>query len=147
MTTDPDVLIHGYLDDELGDASLRQLNEWLVQDPANARRFASLALLNDRLHDQFQSDSAWNIECPVDPASSPPSRVKRWGRRALISACAATVVVTGLLGLQLATSRGTLAAEAELERLIAVSGQAVDRTYRIVSLNKPRRGLSPRRGP
>ncbi len=137
MTTDPDLLIHGYLDDALGDEQLRELNDWIGLDRANARRFADVALLNDRLHNRFLSAPALHAERLGALADRPRSRPGGWGRRALIPACAAAVVVSFLLVLQLATGRRTVAAEAELQRLIAVSGQAVDRTYRIVSLNKP----------
>jgi hypothetical protein len=137
MTTDPDSLIHGYLDDELGDESLRQLNDWLGQDPTNARRFAFAALLNDRLHDRLRSDLTVEAEFRRGVKVTPPPRLRTWAHRALIPMCAAAIVVFGLLGLHLTTSRHTHAAEAELERLIAASDQDVDRTYRIASLNKP----------
>ena len=55
MTDDPTALIHGYLDDQLSDEQVRELNDWIKQDPRHAQQFASCSLLHDRLHDQYRS--------------------------------------------------------------------------------------------
>ena len=55
MTNDPRALIHGYLDDQLSDEQVRELNDWIKEDPRHARQFASCALLHDRLRDQYRS--------------------------------------------------------------------------------------------
>jgi ferric-dicitrate binding protein FerR (iron transport regulator) len=55
MTDDPKALIHGYLDGQLSDEQVRELNDWIKEDPRHARLFASCALLHDRLHDQYRS--------------------------------------------------------------------------------------------
>ncbi len=139
MNTEADHLIHGYFDETLTHEQLRELNAWIKDSPDGAHRFATLALLNDRLHDCFRSVSVWNADLPelgvVRPEILPVRG--RWKRRVFLSAAAVAAVAAGLLVLQATSSRRTQAAETELVRMIEVSRQAVDRTYRIVSLNKP----------
>ena len=55
MTNDPRALIHGYLDGQLSDEQVRELNDRIKEDPRHARQFVSCALLHDRLHDQYRS--------------------------------------------------------------------------------------------
>ena len=57
MTNDPNILIHGYFDGQLSDEQIRELNDWIKQDPNHARMFASYALLHDRLHDHYRSSA------------------------------------------------------------------------------------------
>jgi hypothetical protein len=148
MNTDPDLLIHGYLDEILTDEQLRQLSDWIGRDPANARRFAVVVLLDDRLSDRFRSASLLNADRHGGEAIGRGPQAMRWRRGLFLSASAAVVLVAALLVLQVASSRRTQAAESELDRLIEVSRQAVDRTYRILSLNKPQPpGLPPDQDP
>ena len=149
MTTDPDSLIHGYLDDVLDDEQIRELNDWISQDVINARRFASHALVNDRLHDRFRNPSRPQVVRSGHAAVPAGDRGTRRGRQwASLLATAVVVMVAMLLLLQIVSSRRTVAAQAELMRLIEVSRQATDRSYRIISLNKPQRpGRPPGRDP
>jgi ferric-dicitrate binding protein FerR (iron transport regulator) len=55
MTDDPSTLIHGYLDGQLSDEQVRELNDWIKEDPRHAQQFAACSLLHDRLHDQYRS--------------------------------------------------------------------------------------------
>ena len=55
MTHDPAALIQGYLDDQLSDEQVRELNDWIKGDPRHAQQFASYSLLHDRLHDHYRS--------------------------------------------------------------------------------------------
>jgi hypothetical protein len=55
MTNDPRPLIHGYLDRELFDEQVRELNDWIKEDPRHAQEFVSCALLHDRLYDKYRS--------------------------------------------------------------------------------------------
>ncbi|MDR3632586.1 MAG: FecR domain-containing protein [Isosphaeraceae bacterium] len=57
MIVDPVSLIHGYLDDLLSDEQVRELNQWIKEDPDHARQFAAIALLHDRLHGHAQASS------------------------------------------------------------------------------------------
>lgn len=148
MTTDPDSLIHGYLDDVLDAGQIDQLNDWIAQDPEHARRFASHALVNDRLHDRFRHAAVLRLTVPEAAAVSFRSGPRPWRRLASLLATAAVAVMAVLLVLQVASSRRTLAAQAELTRLIEVSRRATDRSYRIISLNKPQPpGRPPGRDP
>lgn len=37
MTNESNNLVHGYLDGQLSDEQIRQLNDWIKQDPRNAQ--------------------------------------------------------------------------------------------------------------
>jgi FecR protein len=56
MISGPISLIHGYLDDLLSNEQVRELNDWLKEDPRHARQFAKIALLHDRLHGLAQAN-------------------------------------------------------------------------------------------
>ena len=55
MTAEPKLLIHGYFDRRLSDQEIRELGDWIKEDPRHARQFASYALLHNRLHDYYRS--------------------------------------------------------------------------------------------
>src|SRR4051794_8966288 len=112
MNTDPDLLIHGYLDEMLTDEQFRELNDWIAHDPANARRFVAVALLDDRLSDRFRGASLLNAaDRPATGAVAPGSHAIRWRRGLFVSASAAAVLVVALLALHVASGHRTQAAE------------------------------------
>ena len=137
MDFDPDTLISGYLDETLTAEQVIALNDWLRNDADNARRFAAVGLLHDRLRNRFASDGA--LDATFSEVARPRSSTRlRFGKRPVfLSATAAALVVVVLIVIQAVNSHRTLAAEADLDRLIAVSTQTVDRCYRIRSLNEP----------
>ena len=85
MTDDPEALIHGYLDDQLSDEQVRELNDWIKQDVRNAQRFASCSLLHDRLHDHYRSRAvlSGNWLGRIGPKLG-DGRWRRWGLAAAI---------------------------------------------------------------
>ena len=92
MTDDPGALIHGYLDGQLSDEQVRELDGWIKEDPRHAREFASWALLHDRLHDQHRSRAV------LEGSQLGPSRSRPMERRPLRWGLAAA----GLIGVGLA---------------------------------------------
>ena len=85
MINDPRTLIHGYLDGQLSDEQVRELNDWIKEDPRHAQQFASCALLHDRLHDQYRSRSVLEGNGLVlDVPKSRHRRQRRWGLAAAI---------------------------------------------------------------
>ena len=80
MTDDPKTLIHGYLDGQLSGEQVRELNDWIKEDPRHAQEFASCALLHDRLHDQYRSRAILEGNDLVRARSTPRDhRGWRWG--------------------------------------------------------------------
>jgi hypothetical protein len=76
MTTDPNSLIQGYFDDMLPEEQVRELNDWIKEDPRHARQFASFALMHDGLYDQLRSRAVLKGDRPG------PGKESRRGRRA-----------------------------------------------------------------
>ena len=137
MDFDPDALINGYLDETLTAEQVIALNDWLRDDSENARRFAAVGLLHDRLRNRFASADA--LDATFSEVARPRFSTRlRFGKRPVfLSSTAAALVVVVLIVMQAVNSHRTLAAEADLDRLIEASSQTVDRCYRIRSLNKP----------
>ena len=77
--TDPNSLINGYLDDLLSDAQLRELNDWIVADPQNARQFAVAVLLHDRLGDQWSAQAVLKGNRSWREACNLGRRFRPWG--------------------------------------------------------------------
>ncbi|MFO0798577.1 MAG: hypothetical protein U0804_13970 [Gemmataceae bacterium] len=122
MTTDPDALVAGYLDGTLTADEEAALNDWVKADPAHAARFAAAARVHDRLGDVFRMSLPAATPAPARPRA-------RLALGGLIAALAAAL----LLAVWLTPTRVTAAAE--LDRLIASSAGAGDRTYTIRTLD------------
>ena len=50
MSAAMDEKIHDYLDESLSADEMAELADWIKADPANARQFARIAMVHDRLH-------------------------------------------------------------------------------------------------
>ena len=135
MKTDSNALIHGYLDDMLSEDQLRELNDWLGSEPGNARHFASVVLLHDRLGDQWRARAVlkatrsrrdvWNFRRRF----LRPSAFERHPGAALMALSAlAAFAFVAFHNLQ---GRNASAAELAVVRLIDVSSRLGNRTYRV----------------
>lgn len=118
-------LIDGYLDETLTPEEQATLAGWIKERPENARRFAEAVMLHDRLRSEVWA--ARDEDRPQRPAGT-------WGRRmrsvvATVGAAAAAVVVAAVLWY--GSESSALAATRELNRIIAMSAQQSDRTFRI----------------
>jgi hypothetical protein len=131
MNLIPQDLISGYLDDTLSTDEQYRLTQWLKESPENARQFAQVMLLHDRLRGEHLALAA------IAEGICPPPRRLMLGRlrerlrplAAMAGVLIATVVVVAVL---LNGLSGTpVSAAVELKRIIAASAQAVDRTYKI----------------
>lgn len=128
MTRDPSELVSRHFDDLLSEDEHRALQGWLRSAPEHVKEFARVALLHDRLRGEqiaitLVSPAQFHQPSPVRAASG-----WRW-RSLVLSSSVAAVIVGGLL---VALEVGkTPAAATELQRLIAVQGKNLDRTYRI----------------
>jgi hypothetical protein len=160
-----DFLIDGYLDDVLTIEQHEELSAWIRSSSENARRFAAAVMLHDRLRNEM-------VISGERPGVSPPSRfaaaefagknsekVTRRAdalplaegvvrRRSVITfvSTAALICVAVVLFFKSFGDSPTLAAAGELQRLIELNAQPMDRTYQITVEESvlPRRG---RRGP
>lgn len=132
MTGDPDTLLNGYLDGSLTPVEQAELNAWVAADPANARRFAELARLHDRLGTLLR---------PVRAAEPRRPRARRWSS-AVVVAAGVLIAVLALAWL----TPGTATAANELDRLIDRAAPG-DRTYRIRTLDEQPEAVNDRRPP
>ncbi|MFM8273334.1 MAG: anti-sigma factor family protein, partial [Gemmata sp.] len=131
MTGEAEDLIHGHLDGTLSPGDEAALNAWLTADPANARVFAAVSLLHDRLRDVAASGSEGGAVRPAPAARPRPAgagrRSPRWRATAVVSLA---VAAAGVLVVWLSPP-APLSAAAELDRLIDAPAPAGDRTYLI----------------
>lgn len=129
MSTDWNQQINRYLDDELTTAELPEFQEWLLSDENHRTQFAEVALLHNQLHGHMLARTAIEsveIQDPVVVAKSSSSAW--WVSRRL----APFVAIAGTLLLMLLFWRGdtvVIAAQAELEKVIAANQLTEDRTY------------------
>ncbi len=146
-------IVEGYLDETLSLDEHAALQEWLKASPQNAQQFAEAVLLHDRLRSELsalaqplsqQADAEAALELSDSPtelvASSPATARPRVGRSlvtqllrlrvAIVPVLAAAVLVSLMLWKGLG-DRAASAATVEIQRLIAATSRAPDRTYRI----------------
>lgn len=95
MSDDPRALIHGYLDGQLAEASVRELDDWINEDPGHARLFASYALLHDRLHDQYRSRAVLAGDRPGGGGAGPRPRRRRHRVLAAVALVGVGLVILG----------------------------------------------------
>ncbi|MFM2093298.1 MAG: hypothetical protein RIS70_422 [Planctomycetota bacterium] len=148
MTVPQSELISRYLDDSLSPEEYRSLQQLLRSSPQCVKEFVGMALMHDRLRGELAAASV-DVEClaegdaidetaakaeitpviaPLDPVSSGASwRFKKV--LAFLSAVAATLLIAAAAWF--GVGRVSLAAAAELDRLIAMQQAGVDRTYQI----------------
>lgn len=133
-----DLLIGGYLDDQLDGQQLQHLQQQLLQSPQLADRFAQQHLLHDRLRNLGMLTRAVTAEplssraVSAEPVSKRSFFSRRQLRRFLTAVCilliglsAGLVFWSGLAGTPAA------AASAELQRLLQASARQVDRTWQL----------------
>lgn len=133
-----DLLIGGYLDDQLDGQQLLHLQQQLLQSPQLADRFAQQHLLHDRLRNLGMLTTAVTAEplssraVSAEPVSKRSFFSRRQLRRFLTAVCilliglsAGLVFWSGLAGTPAA------AASAELQRLLQASARQVDRTWQL----------------
>lgn len=129
MTDELQILIDGYLDDQLSGVEVSRLGDLLKQSPEHARRFAQAMLMHDRLHAEVQADALGTQAAPrvaVLPRTSPR---KRWTLPAM-AAAAAVMILAGIVW-HGGTTPTASAAVVALDRMIAAVDEAIDRCYRI----------------
>jgi hypothetical protein len=158
-------LVDGYLDDLLTAGQHEELAAWIKASPENAHRFASAAMLHDRLRNEMvisgerqAISSAYRTSLDESAGLNEAANNRRADalplaetlvhRRSLITLlstsaliCTAVVLFYKSFGDSVA-----LAAAGELQRLIYLNAQPMDRTYQITVEETvlPRRG---HRGP
>jgi ferric-dicitrate binding protein FerR (iron transport regulator) len=85
MTDDSNSVVHGYLDGQLTDEQVRELNDWIKEDPGHALEFASCALLHDRLYDHYRSRAVLEDNRLRGTRPKPGDhRLRRWGLAAAV---------------------------------------------------------------
>lgn len=132
MMLDPATLIDGYLDETLSPAEHDALTQWLQAAPEHRQRFAEAVLLHDRLRAEVLALAATAPE--LAPVSSEFGGVRPRPRMRSVAAWFATLSAMALMATVLWRGWGETPASAavvELNRLIAASARASDRTYRI----------------
>jgi hypothetical protein len=158
-------LIDGYLDDVLTFEQHEELSAWIRSSPENARTFAAAVMLHDRLRnemvisgerqgvsppsrsagDEFAGRNAEKVTRRADALPLAGLGARRRSVITLLSTAALICVAVALFFKSFGDSP-TLAAAGELQRLIELNAQPMDRTYQITVEETvlPRRG---RRGP
>lgn len=160
-----ELLIDGYLDDVLTIEQHEELSAWIGSSPENARLFAAAVMLHDHLRNEMvisgerhsvspPSRSAVdavvgkNAEKVTRRADALPLAGMIARRRSVITflSTAVLICVAVVLFFKSFGDSPTLAAAGELQRLIELNSQPMDRTYQITVEETvlPRRG---RRGP
>lgn len=131
-------LIDGYLDETLTPDESAAFVQWLHESPQNRQRFAEAVWLHDRLRGEFLAVAALTSKTDPSVASrrfteTPRASKTRWWVRTAVAmlALSGVVVVMAVLWKELGESPAA-AAVVELNRLIAASARASDRTYQIV---------------
>ena len=125
-------LISGYLDEMLSPEEEAILARWLLESPENAQRFAEEAFLHDRLRSEIPGLAA--LTQATGPVGSAPRPLKtRTLSRSFIAVITGTLTVAIALTFMWRGMIGTpvAAAATEWNRVVAISGQQTDRTYRI----------------
>lgn len=131
-------LIDGYFDDVLTADQLQQLSQWIQSDPKHAEQFAADLLLHDRLRNEFNAPSdLLGQQVQHSETDERQDRVLQQGRlnnrrvRSVV-AMATTACLLMVLASFLWNGVGTSSASAavvELNRIIAVNREALDRTF------------------
>lgn len=159
--SDAAVLIDGYLDDVLTVEQHKELATWIKASPENAHRFASAIMLHDRLRNELViSGEQLDVSSSGGEAAglNEAARTRRFDalplagtpvlRRSMITffSTAALMCMAIVLFYKSFGNNAALAAAGELQRLIELNAQPMDRTYQITVEETvlPRRG---RRGP
>lgn len=155
-----DLLISGYLDDQLDEQQMQQLQQ-LLQSPQLADRFAQQHLLHDRLRNLGMLASSASAPSVASAASSPIRAVpvasgsvrsllsRRQLRRFLTAVCVLLIGMSaGFLFWSGLAGTPAAAASAELQRLLRASARQVDRTWQLsveetVAPNIRRRRVQP----
>jgi hypothetical protein len=163
--SDAAVLIDGYLDDVLTIEQHEELSAWIRSSPEIARTFAAAVMLHDRLRNEtvisgerqgvsppcrsaaaeFAGKNAEKVTRRADALPLAGAVARRRSVITLLST-AALICVAVVLFFKSFGDSPTLAATGELQRLIELNAQPMDRTYQITVEETvlPRRG---RRGP
>jgi len=133
-----DLLISGYLDDQLDAQQLQHLQQLLLQSPQLTDHFARQHLLHDRLRNMGMLASAATAgtlsarSAPVVPVSGRSFVSRRQLRRFLTAVCVLLIGVSaGLLFWSGLAGTPAAAASAELQRLLQASARQVDRTWQL----------------
>ena len=147
------LLIHGYLDDQLNTEQLLQLQSLLLQSPQLADQFAQQHLLHDRLRNPGLLSAAVptgqlavshrSVSVAQPNARSRRRRLRRSLTLAgilLISVSATLLFWSGLAGTPAS------AASAELQRLLTASSRQADRTWQL-SIEETAAPVARRRRP
>ncbi len=146
MTLEPQPLIDGYLDETLSSEEHVAFAQWLQEAPQHRQRFAEAVLLHDRLRGELLAMSAMTPESRPTPGVFPLPRRRMRSATPILGVICTVAVVMVVLWKGLGEIPAA-AAVVELNRLIAASSHASDRTYHISveEVARPRdRGDSPR---
>lgn len=139
---DSQALINGYLDETLTPEESAAFVEWLHESPHNRERFAEAVWLHDRLRGESLAIAAMTPQTQPNavstwatgtsrPWQSRPWQSGGWVRSvAVMLGLGGVVVVLAVLWKEVGETPAA-AAVGELNRLIAASAAATDRTYRI----------------
>jgi hypothetical protein len=159
--SDAAVLIDGYLDNVLTVEQHAELATWIKASPENAHRFASAAMLHDRLRnemvisgerqgvgppsrsagDEFAGKNAEKVTRRANALPLAEGVVRHQSVITFVST-AALICVAVVLFFKSFGDSPTLAAAGELQRLIELNAQPMDRTYQVTVEESvlPRRG-------
>ncbi|MBS0260341.1 MAG: hypothetical protein JSS02_00180 [Planctomycetes bacterium] len=128
MTSGSPEQIWRYLDGEMSADEESQFQEWLRASSDNAREFAQITLLHDRLRTEHLLDAV--VSSAAHESAATAVVVRRRSRPlAFLGSLAAAGAV--LLLLWLGIGRTTVSAASELDRLLRAQSQGPDKTYEI----------------
>ncbi len=127
-------LMSRQIDGELSVDEHQELQRWINADPANAKLFVEYSLLHDGIHQELTGSEWQEPKNHVGEMAQLPSVWNRNRYIQWIGGSIAALLLIGLFLIPLVTGTTALAAEEQLERLIAVSKIAADRSYVITAI-------------
>jgi hypothetical protein len=141
MSDELQILIDGYLDDQLSDEEVSRLGDLLKQNPEHSKQFAQAMLMHDRLHAEVQANALGRVQ-PYDlTVSIQRLPRKRWTLPAM--AAAAAIFILASIFWHGGASPTASAAVVALDRMIEAAAQTVDRFYRIRVTDPGPEGAAP----
>lgn len=129
MSFDGSQFMSRYLDDELTDIELGEFQTWLTADSENMQQFVEASLLHDALHGFMQAQVAIDREVEDRPATS---AIRQTTKPYVLRRAVALLALASTILFVLVLWRGTtpvLAAQAELQKVIAANLLLTDRSY------------------
>lgn len=136
-------LISRQIDGSLSVDEHKELQDWINAAPANAKLFVECSLLHDRLHQELAGSLLQDSESLSSKKAASTSVWYHTRNIQWIGGSIAALLLIGLFLIPLATGTRALAAEEQLEKLIAISKITSDNSYVITAIESNKKARRP----